>query len=63
MQQYGIPDVRIDAVPVLLNTPATRLVEIVYPPDQLFTASLEEPVKHLFNSVIMLSYLLFVGCS
>jgi N-acetylated-alpha-linked acidic dipeptidase len=42
MKEYGIPEVEIETVPLLLNRPLDRLVEIVNPPNLRFVASLTE---------------------
>jgi hypothetical protein len=42
---YGIDDVNIETVPVLTNMPVQRVVEIVYPDNLRFQASLTEPVS------------------
>ena len=44
MIEHGIPDVKVEQMNVLLSYPLYRAVQITYPPDALFTASLEEAV-------------------
>lgn len=43
LEAYGIQDVHVETVPVLTNMPVQRVVEIVYPDNLRFQASLTEP--------------------
>lgn len=57
MMESGIPDVQIEEIPVLLNKPKHRVVEIVDPPFRRFKASLkeaplaEDPTSSLPNAI------------
>jgi hypothetical protein len=50
LEAYGIQDVHVETVPVLTNMPVQRVVEIVYPDNLRFQASLTEPVCSPFFS-------------
>ncbi len=45
MKEAGIPEVKIEQFSVLLNTPQKRVVEIVFPENKRFKASLQEAVS------------------
>ncbi len=45
MKEAGIPEVKIEQFSVLLNTPQKRVVEIVFPENKKFKASLQEAVS------------------
>jgi len=47
MQEFGIPSVTIQSMDVLLSFPRDRKVEIVFPLNQSFTATLKEPAYPL----------------